>query len=66
MLDARAAHPTSTLADLYDPLAMPANQVKAHRALDKVVLAAYGLKPGVSDADLLALLFTRYQAAVST
>lgn len=58
VIAARAAHPSSTLADLYDPLAMPVNLVKAHRDLDRVVLGLYGLKPTVSDADLLAALFT--------
>lgn len=33
VLDARAAHPTDTLADLYDPNVMPANLAAAHRAL---------------------------------
>jgi hypothetical protein len=36
VLDARAAHPGATLADLYDPLTMPPDLVKAHHALDKV------------------------------
>ncbi len=61
VLDARAAHPSSTLADLYDPLAMPPNLVKAHRELDKVVLGLYGLKPSATDADILAVLFERYE-----
>src|SRR3546814_11087820 len=33
VLDARAAWPTSSLADLYDPDTMPANLRKAHHAL---------------------------------
>jgi hypothetical protein len=61
VLDARAAHPGSTLADLYDPLAMPADLVKAHKALDREVLAAYGLKPSAGDAAILTKLFERYQ-----
>ncbi len=65
VLDARAAFPTSTLADLYDPVAMPAKLVKAHKDLNKVVLDAYGLKSSVTDADLLAALFTRYQALLN-
>ena len=32
------------MADLYDPLTMPANLLKAHQALDKAVDAAYGYK----------------------
>lgn len=41
VLDARAAHPTDTLADLYDPNVMPANLAAAHRALDAAVDQAY-------------------------
>ena len=40
VLDARAESKESTLADLYDPLAMPAALVKAHQKLDKAVDAA--------------------------
>ena len=42
VLDARSKFPTSTLADLYDPLTMPPELVKAHQALDRAVDAAYG------------------------
>lgn len=35
VLDARAAHPGSSLADLYDPLGMPQDVLPAHRALDR-------------------------------
>ena len=41
VLDARAAHPDASLADLYDPVAMPPDLRKAHQALDKAVYAAY-------------------------
>src|SRR5690606_7508529 len=37
VLDARAAHPGSTLADLYDPLTMPLDLLKAHQKLDRAV-----------------------------
>ncbi|MFN5643788.1 MAG: type IIL restriction-modification enzyme MmeI [Sphingomonadales bacterium] len=37
MLDARAAYPTSSLADLYDPDTMPPNLRKAHAAIDMAV-----------------------------
>ena len=36
VLDARAAHPGATLADLYDPDLMPPNLRRAHQALDRV------------------------------
>ncbi|HMK55429.1 MAG TPA: DNA methyltransferase, partial [Dissulfurispiraceae bacterium] len=50
VLDARAAHPESSLADLYDPVAMPPDLRKAHQALDRAVDAAYGKKGFTSDA----------------
>jgi len=62
VLDARTAHSGMSLADLYDPLAMPANLVKAHNALDKVVDALFApRKKFKSDADRLAVLFERYE-----
>ncbi|HET7262894.1 MAG TPA: DNA methyltransferase, partial [Casimicrobiaceae bacterium] len=44
VLDARAAHAGASLADLYDPLAMPPDLVRAHQALDTAVDIAYGRK----------------------
>jgi hypothetical protein len=41
VLDARARFPEASLADLYDPTAMPPALVKAHRELDRAVDAAY-------------------------
>jgi hypothetical protein len=64
VLEAREAHPGSSLADLYDPLAMPADLRAAHKALDRVVLQAYGLPASASDAEILELLFTRYAELV--
>lgn len=43
---------------------MPPNLVKAHRDLDKVVLSLYGLKPTATDADILSVLFARYEDLV--
>ena len=74
VLDARAAFPDSTLADLYDPLTMPPALVKAHQALDRAVDAAYlaaekaaGRKaPKLgTDAERVAFLFERYQQITS-
>lgn len=63
ILDARAAHPGATLADLYDPIAMPPNLVQAHAANDRAVDAAYGQPRGFpTEAARLAFLFARYQA----
>jgi hypothetical protein len=61
----RAAHPGATLADLYDPLTMPPDLLKAHQALDKAVDAAYGYKGDKSDAARVAFLFERYQQLTS-
>ena len=61
VLAARTAHPGSTLADLYDPDAMPDDLRTAHRALDKAVDAAYGYRGKPDDAARVAFLFALYQ-----
>ena len=61
VLDARALYPQATLADLYDPLTMPAELVKAHTALDRAVDTAYAYKGGKDDASRVAYLFAQYQ-----
>ena len=61
VLDARAHYPDSSLADLYDPLTMPPELVKAHAKLDKAVDTAYGYKGANSDAERVAFLFGLYQ-----
>ena len=43
ILDARALYPGNSLADLYDPVTMPPELLKAHRENDKAVMQAYGL-----------------------
>lgn len=65
ILDARALYPESSLADLYDPLSMPPELVKAHTVLDKAVDAAYQYKGGKDDAARVAFLFERYQQLTS-
>jgi hypothetical protein len=61
VLDARAKHPQATLADLYDPLTMPPELVKAHQTLDRAVDAAYGKTTFKTEAERVAYLFERYQ-----
>ena len=61
ILDARAQFPESSLADLYDPNSMPPSLRKAHEALDKVVLKAFGMKPSLSDNEILTRLFELYE-----
>ena len=65
VLDARALYPNATLADLYDPLTMPAELRKAHQGVDKAVDAAYGYKGGKDDAARVAYLFILYQQYTS-
>lgn len=65
VLDARSAHPNASLADLYDPLTMPANLLKAHQTLDKAVDAAYNYKGAQTDAARVAFLFALYQKITS-
>ena len=65
VLDARAQFPDATLADLYDPLSMPPDLVRAHQQLDRAVDAAYGRKSFASEAERVAFLFERYQAITS-
>jgi hypothetical protein len=61
VLDARAEDKSQSLADLYDPDAMPQSLRKAHQKLDKVVDAAYGYKGPADDAARVAFLFGLYQ-----
>jgi hypothetical protein len=56
-----APTPNASLADLYDPLTMPANLLKAHQALD----AAYGYKGANTVAARVAFVFERYQQLVA-
>ena len=61
ILDARGLYPDSTLSDLYDELAMPAELRKAHRANDTAVLEAYGFPKDATESDIVARLFKMYQ-----
>ena len=62
ILDARALYPDSSLADLYDPLTMPPELQKAHKANDRAVMQAYGFDiKTTSEADCVAKLMQMYQ-----
>lgn len=65
VLDARAAHPGATLADLYDPDVMPADLRRAHRALDQAVDRLYRKTPFDSDRERVEHLFTLYEKMTS-
>ena len=61
VLDARAAHPNATLADLYDPDLMPPDLRRAHQALDRAVDRLY--RPGgfTSERERVEHLFMLYE-----
>ncbi len=61
VLDARAKFPDQTLADLYDPLAMPKPLRDAHRALDKAVDRCYRRAPFDTERARVEYLFDLYQ-----
>lgn len=64
ILDTRALYPEASLADLYDPLTMPAELRKAHAANDRAVMEAYGFSIKMSEADCVAALMKMYQQLV--
>ena len=66
MLDARAAHHDSTLADLYDPVTMPPDLVKAHRRLDTKADRLYRREPFHSDDERVEFLFGKYGEIVNS
>ena len=64
ILDARAMYPESSLADLYGYLTMPEPLLKAHRANDAAVCAAYGFEKDIEEADIVAKLMGLYEGLV--
>jgi len=65
VLDARAEFlppkGEATLADLYDPLAMPPKLVKAHADLDRAVDLCYRPQPFASERHRVEFLFALYE-----
>ena len=57
----KALYPDSSLADLYDPLTMPPELLKAHNANNRTVMAAYGFSIKMTEADCVAELMRMYQ-----
>ena len=66
VLDARAKFPEASLADLYDPLTMPASVQKAHTALDSIVERCYRTKPFEGDCERMEFLFALYEKLTVT
>ena len=61
VLDAREAFADQTLADLYDPLAMPRQLREAHAKLDRVVDKCYRSAAFSSDRQRVEYLFGLYE-----
>lgn len=70
ILDARALYPDSSLADLYDEVAMPRELRKAHQDNDRAVMQAYGFTkehPAYSsESACVAELMKMYQKLVDS
>lgn len=63
ILDARKMFPKSSLADLYDPIAMPPQLRKAHQLNDKAVMEAYGFPiKNFSESDCVVELMKLYKS----
>lgn len=66
ILDAREHYPNNSLADLYDPLTLPKELLKAHQANDKAVMNAYGLSiKNTTESDAVSVLFKMYERIVN-
>lgn len=61
ILDARALFPSSALADLYDPLTIPEQLMKAHHTLDKAVDKLYRKEAFTNERQRVEYLFDQYQ-----
>ena len=61
ILDVREKFPNSSLADLYAPLTMPEELLKAHKANDAVVCEAYGLSKDIDESEIIERLFVMYK-----
>ena len=61
VLDARAAYPDATLADLYDRDLMPPNLRRAHQALDRAVDRLYRKSGFASERERVEHLFMLYE-----
>lgn len=66
VLAAREAHPGSTLAQMYDPLGMPADLRAAHNKLDRAVDALFKFPANPTEGQRLAVLLRLYMEALPT
>ncbi|WVK99814.1 DUF559 domain-containing protein [Cyanobacterium sp. Dongsha4] len=61
ILDIRNKYPDSSLADLYNPLTMPPDLLKAHQTLDKAVDLCYAKQSFSSELNRIEFLFNLYE-----
>ena len=61
ILDTRANHPDSSLADLYSETFKPKDLRQAHQANDRAVMEAYGFDPKMTESQIVAELFRLYE-----
>ncbi|MCD7714231.1 MAG: methylase, partial [Prevotella sp.] len=62
ILDARTRYPDSSLADLYDEVAMPSDLRQAHQENDRAVMSAYGFDTrSTTESSCVAALMQLYQ-----
>lgn len=66
ILNIRLKYSESTLADLYDPISMPVELVKAHENLNRAVDIAYGKLSFENEAERVAFLFNKYLEQINT
>lgn len=66
VLDIRAEFTESSLADLYHPLTMPSNLVKAHQELDKAVDLCYRPQAFTNENARIEYLFDLYNQYTAT
>lgn len=60
VLEARAEYKGTSLADLYDSVAIPASLVRAHEKLDRAVDRLFGRRDLNSESERLTVLFDNY------
>jgi hypothetical protein len=65
VLDARRQFSEATLADLYDPNAMPPALRRAHDDLDRAVDRCYRPQPFATERQRLEFLFNLYEQLIA-
>ena len=64
ILEVREKFSGSSLADLYDPLTMPEELLKAHKANDAAVCEAYGFDKNISEEEIVSALMELYNEII--